>query len=80
MLYVKNVFFRLGMWAMLAAPLFLSNDLRDIEPEIVQILQNRDVIAVDQDNLGIPGRRYSVINSIQVRIARNYHFLGEVSF
>ena len=54
------------MWAMLAAPLFLSNDLRAIEPEIVGVLQNRDVIAVNQDKLGIQGRRYLNANQIQV--------------
>jgi len=52
---------------MLAAPLFVSNDLRTIDPEIVTVLQNRDVIAVNQDKLGIQGRRYLNANQIQVR-------------
>jgi len=58
---------RQGMWAMLAAPLFMSNDLRSIEPEIVDVLQNQDVIAVNQDKLGVQGRRYLNGNSVQVR-------------
>ena len=64
---------------MLAAPLFLSNDLRSIEPEIVQILQNRDVIAVDQDELGIQGRRFSVVNNIQVRNCHQYYSIFSIA-
>jgi alpha-galactosidase len=39
-------------WAMLAAPLLAGNDLTHMKPEIVQILTNKDVIAIDQDTLG----------------------------
>ncbi len=34
-----------------------GNDLRNMTPEIQEILTNRDVIAVDQDALGREGRR-----------------------
>ena len=51
---------------MLAAPLFVSNDLRSIDKEIAAVLQNREVIAVNQDKLGIQGRRYLNGNNIQV--------------
>ena len=54
---------------MMAAPLLLSNDLRNIDQEIVKVLQNRDVIAVNQDKLGIQGRRYSSVNQVQVKMA-----------
>jgi len=46
-----------SMWAMLAAPLIAGNDLRDMKPEIREILTNKDVIAVDQDPLGSEGKR-----------------------
>nr|XP_002130547.1 alpha-N-acetylgalactosaminidase-like [Ciona intestinalis]XP_026695194.1 alpha-N-acetylgalactosaminidase-like [Ciona intestinalis] len=55
-----------GMWAMLAAPLFMSNDLSKLEPDIKTVLQNRDVIAVNQDVLGVQGRRFIKQDSIQV--------------
>nr|CAB3264191.1 alpha-N-acetylgalactosaminidase-like [Phallusia mammillata] len=54
-----------GMWAILAAPLFMSNDLRDIKPEFVQILQNKEVIAVSQDPMGIQGKRWLNKDKIQ---------------
>jgi alpha-galactosidase len=47
------------LWAMLAAPLLAGNDLRSMTPEILAILTNRDVIAVDQDKLGKQGTRQS---------------------
>jgi alpha-galactosidase len=47
-----------SMWAMLAAPLLAGNDLRDMSEETVEILTNREVIAVDQDPLGVQGFKY----------------------
>jgi alpha-galactosidase len=46
-----------SLWAVLAAPLIAGNDLRDMTPEIHAILTNKEVIAVDQDPLGLEGRR-----------------------
>eukprot|EP00095_Tigriopus_kingsejongensis_P002201 maker-scaffold2190_size19107-snap-gene-0.6 protein:Tk02201 transcript:maker-scaffold2190_size19107-snap-gene-0.6-mRNA-1 annotation:"Alpha-N-acetylgalactosaminidase" len=48
---------QMALWAVLAAPLIMSNDLRSIRPEFVDILQNRNVIKVNQDPLGHQGRR-----------------------
>jgi alpha-galactosidase len=45
------------IWCMMAAPLILGNDLRDISEETLAILKNRELIAVDQDPLGIQGLR-----------------------
>ena len=47
-----------SMWAMLAAPLIAGNDLRIMKKEILEILTNTDVIAVDQDSLGVQGLKY----------------------
>ncbi len=46
-----------SLWAMLAAPLLAGNDLPNMKPEIKAILTNRDVIAIDQDQLGKQGSR-----------------------
>lgn len=45
-----------SLWAMMAAPLMAGNDLRTMTDDIRDILTNREVIAVDQDPLGIQGR------------------------
>jgi alpha-galactosidase len=47
-----------SMWCMLAAPLMAGNDLRQMKPEIVQILTNKGAIAIDQDPLGKQGYRF----------------------
>jgi alpha-galactosidase len=46
-----------SMWAIMAAPLIAGNDIRSMTPEIKSILMNNEVIAVDQDSLGIQGTR-----------------------
>jgi alpha-galactosidase len=46
-----------SMWALLAAPLLAGNDLPNMKPEIKAILTNKDVIAIDQDQLGKQGTR-----------------------
>ena len=48
---------QMAMWAIFAAPLLMSVDLRTIKPDYKAILQNRQIIAVNQDRLGIQGRR-----------------------
>lgn len=54
------------LWCMMAAPLILGNDIRDFilsdgsidyDNRTYQILTNKDVIAVDQDTLGIQCKR-----------------------
>lgn len=47
-----------SMWVMLAAPLIAGNDLREMSPETLEILTNREAIAINQDPLGIQGFRY----------------------
>jgi len=44
---------------MLAATLIAGNDLGNMSRETSEILLNKDVIAVDQDKLGIEAFRYS---------------------
>jgi alpha-galactosidase len=46
-----------SLWALLAAPLISGNDLRNMPPDIHDILTNKEVIAIDQDPLGRQGRR-----------------------
>ena len=47
----------MSLWSILAAPLLAGNDLRSMSPEILAILTNREVIAVDQDKDGKQGKR-----------------------
>jgi hypothetical protein len=47
---------QMALWSIWAAPLLMSNDLRTISSEFREILQNREVIAVDQDPLGVQAK------------------------
>ncbi len=47
-----------AIWAMLAAPLIAGNDLRKMTKETFDILTNAEVIAINQDKLGIQAFRY----------------------
>lgn len=55
-----------GMWCMVAAPLMAGNDLRGMKPEIIEILTNKALIAVDQDPLGKQGRRIRQQGELEV--------------
>jgi alpha-galactosidase len=46
-----------SLWALFASPLMAGNDLRSMSKETLDILTNREVIAVNQDPLGVQGRR-----------------------
>lgn len=55
-----------SLWAMMAAPLMAGNDIRKMTPATKAILTNKDVIAIDQDPLGIQGFRFSNTDSLQI--------------
>jgi len=57
---------QMAIWAIMAAPLLMSVDLRTIRPEYKAILQNRKIIAVDQDPLGIQGKRIYKHKGIEI--------------
>lgn len=42
----------LSLWAMMAAPLIIGADLREIDDDSLSVLLDKDVIAIDQDALG----------------------------
>jgi len=55
-----------SMWCMLAAPLISGNDLANMAPTTLAILDNKEVIAVDQDKLGVEGFPYSTNGNVEV--------------
>jgi alpha-galactosidase len=46
-----------SLWAIMAAPLLIGTDLRSIKADALEILLNKEVIAVDQDVLGVQGNQ-----------------------
>ena len=56
------------LWAMMAAPLLIGTDLRTIKPPFLDILLNKEVIAIDQDPAGIQGHRIRVTHGVHVMV------------
>jgi alpha-galactosidase len=56
----------MALWAMLAAPLILGNDVRSMTPETLAILKNPEVIAVDQDPGGRQGLPVQKSGAIEI--------------
>lgn len=48
---------QMAVWCIFPAPLFMSNDPRTIDSKFKSILLNREAIAINQDELTIPGER-----------------------
>ncbi|KAK3597113.1 hypothetical protein CHS0354_021221 [Potamilus streckersoni] len=57
---------QMAMWSIFAAPLIMSVDLRTIRPSSKALLQNKRLIAVNQDPMGIAGRVVYKDQNIQV--------------
>jgi alpha-galactosidase len=58
----------MSLWSILAAPLLAGNDLRDVPSNIMAILTNREVIAVDQDKSGKQGSRAWQAGEQEIRV------------
>jgi len=56
----------MSLWVLLAAPLLAGNDLSKMSPETLDILTNKEVVAVDQDIKGLQGRRVAQEGPLEV--------------
>ncbi|KAL4556965.1 hypothetical protein LXL04_035135 [Taraxacum kok-saghyz] len=52
-----------SIWAIMKAPLLVGCDVRNMTTETFEILSNKEVIAVNQDPLGIQGRKVQVFGT-----------------
>lgn len=59
-----------AMWCMLAAPLLMGHDVRNSSKEIDELLQNRELIAINQDPLGIQGYRLPPMSNNDLVLAK----------
>lgn len=62
---------QMSMWAILAAPLFISADLKNMKPESRELLQNFWLLRINQDPYGVQGRRI-------VKVIRTSYLLNRV--
>jgi len=55
-----------SLWCMLNAPLFLGNDLRNISDEVLKIITNKELIALNQDKSCKQAKKVFDKNEIEV--------------
>jgi alpha-galactosidase len=55
-----------SLWCIMAAPLILGNDIRNMKQITKDIILNKEVIAVDQDSAGIQGTKIKSTNGLDV--------------
>ncbi|MBB2147294.1 glycoside hydrolase family 27 protein [Pedobacter gandavensis] len=54
------------MWCILNSPLLLGNDLRSISKETIDLVTNKEIIALNQDQLGYQARRLKKNANLEV--------------
>ena len=55
-----------SMWCLVAAPLIFSGDMTRLDPFTLNLLTNDEVLEIDQDPLGKPGRRVAKVDDLEV--------------
>lgn len=57
---------QMTMWSIMAAPIMISSDVRNMSNETKELYLNKDMIAINQDSLGVQGHRISDVDGKQV--------------
>ena len=57
---------QMALWSIMAAPLIMSVDLRTIKPWFKEILQNKNMLAINQDKFGVMGKRFAKVNNVDL--------------
>lgn len=56
----------MSLWCMACSPLMIGCDVRKMEKDTAALLSNREVLAVNQDALGVPARRVKQFGPCEV--------------
>lgn len=57
---------QMTMWSIMAAPIMISSDVRKMSDQVKDLYLNKDMIAINQDSLGVQGHRISNVDGKQV--------------
>ncbi len=57
---------QMTMWSIMAAPIMISSDVRNMSDQVKELYLNKDMIAINQDSLGVQGHRVSNVNGKQI--------------
>jgi alpha-galactosidase len=56
----------MSIWCLACSPLMIGCDVRQLDQETAALLMNRSVLAVNQDEAGIPGRRVKSLGNCDI--------------
>lgn len=62
----------MALWAIMAAPLLMSNDLRNICPRSKKLLQNKLIIDISQDSLGKQGSLTGKVGAFSLLVTTKF--------
>jgi alpha-galactosidase len=65
-----------SLWCLLAAPLMIGSDVRNLDVTAMEIVSNAEVIALDQDELGAQG--YNVANFVRTEVYKKPLMFGDL--
>ncbi len=68
-----------ALWCMLSAPLLMGHDVRSTTPEILNILLNKELIDINQDDLGLSAFRIPELACQDVILAKPLYG-GDIAF
>ena len=68
-----------ALWCMLSAPLLMGHDVRQSKPEIEKILLNRELIAINQDDLAVPAYTLPPMSNHDIILAKPLYG-GDIAF
>ncbi len=68
-----------ALWCMLCAPLLMGHDVRTTTPEIKTILQNKELIDINQDDLGIAAFKVPPLSNNDFILAKPLYG-GDIAF
>lgn len=57
-----------GLWCIMSSPLLIGCDLTHIKPQTLQLLKNRDLIALNQDSLGLQAYVAAKVNGCYILV------------
>uniref|UniRef100_A0A452YIM9 Alpha-galactosidase n=1 Tax=Aegilops tauschii subsp. strangulata TaxID=200361 RepID=A0A452YIM9_AEGTS len=60
-----------SIWALAKAPLLIGCDVRSMSPQTKTIISNQEVIAVNQDSLGVQGKKVQSDGGLEVLLNSN---------
>jgi hypothetical protein len=66
-----------SMWCMMASPLLAGNDLRKMSAQTIEILTNKELIAINQDKACVQAERISTTNQVELWVKTLYSKKGK---